>query len=100
MSSLSKSSTQQDIKDAYADNASYEEDGSVAKCKIFITACRMLLQNPQMISTTTQAGTEQMTFDMRTIEKQMESARVWLAQNETVSEAKQNVKALSFEYFR
>ena len=42
MSTLSSSSTLQEVLDAYVDNASYEEDSDVAKAKAFITACRIL----------------------------------------------------------
>ena len=43
MSSLSSTSTLAEVKAAYADNASYLEDGSAAKARAFITACRLLL---------------------------------------------------------
>lgn len=40
MATLTSSSTAGEIEAAYLDNASYEEDGSVAKARAFITACR------------------------------------------------------------
>lgn len=43
MSTLSSASTPDEVQDAYLDNASYAEDGSVAKAKAFVTACTMLL---------------------------------------------------------
>lgn len=43
MSTLSSSSTFAEMQAAYIDNASYAEDGSLAKARAFITACRCLL---------------------------------------------------------
>ena len=45
MSTLTSASTLAQVKAAYADNASYVEDNSVAKCRAFITACTILLLN-------------------------------------------------------
>ena len=44
MSALSSSSTLVQVENAYDDNASYAEDESVAKCRAFLTACRILLR--------------------------------------------------------
>lgn len=43
MSTLTSSSTLAQIEAAYADNASYAEDDSLAKAKLFETACRLLI---------------------------------------------------------
>src|SRR5262245_57513999 len=43
MSTLSSSSTLEQVKAAYIDNASYAEDNSAAKARTFVTACRILL---------------------------------------------------------
>ena len=43
MSTLTSASTLAQVQAAYADNASYVEDNSVAKCRAFITACTILL---------------------------------------------------------
>ena len=44
MSTLTGSSSDDDVREAYDDNASYDEDASVAKAKAFITAARILLR--------------------------------------------------------
>ncbi|HOE64657.1 MAG TPA: hypothetical protein PKW18_13890 [Candidatus Sumerlaeota bacterium] len=101
MSSLSSTSTLADVKAAYANNASYEEDKSPAKARVFITACRMLLQYPISVTSTTQAGTEQMTYDIRVIQAQMDAARIWLESFEqSVGGFNSRVKVLSFNNFR
>jgi hypothetical protein len=51
MSTLSSSSTLAQIEAAYADNCSYSEDNSVAKCRAFVTACRLLLKYPRRTAT-------------------------------------------------
>ena len=43
--SLNSASSLEDIKAAYADNASYAEAGSAAMAQQFITACRLLLMH-------------------------------------------------------
>jgi hypothetical protein len=43
LSTLTSASTDAQVRAAYDNNASYEEDGSVAKAKAFITACRILV---------------------------------------------------------
>jgi hypothetical protein len=45
MATLDSTSTLSEILAAYADNASYAEDGSATKARSFITACRLLLIN-------------------------------------------------------
>ena len=52
MSTLSSSSTRADVEAAYADDASYVEDASVPKARVFVTACRLLiLKYPRSTST-------------------------------------------------
>lgn len=77
MSSLSSASTREQVRAAYFDNASYEEDASVAKAKIFITACRMLLQHIPKRAKQGGAGSEVETDPVR-IENQLEEAQEWL----------------------
>ncbi len=77
MSTLSSASSITDIKNAYADNASYQEDGSAAKCAAFITACRLLLMK---IPTLVSAGTgNQVQMETRLIAEEMRNAKAWLA---------------------
>lgn len=81
---------------AYAENADYEESGSVAKAKLFITACRRMLGlRPSDISD----ATSRMTF--QSIEKQMNAAQAYVVANDTA--APKNTSAItvfSLEGFR
>lgn len=76
---LSSSSTFDQIVAAYADNASYIEDGSVSKCKAFITACLLLLLKLPKRSGTREADTE-MNPDL--IRSELDKARDWLTAND------------------
>lgn len=84
MSTLSSSSSYSEIRAAYLDNASYEEDSSPAKARVFITACRMLLL---LLSTSSQdhAGGARREFDVDQIRREQERAQNWLANNNTAS---------------
>lgn len=44
MSTLSSSSSYQEIVDSYEDNASWFEDGSATKAAAFVTACKFLIR--------------------------------------------------------
>lgn len=80
MATLSSASTDQQIWDAYDDNASYAEDASASKARTFITACRILLRRrPTSISVDGQV----VAFSAASIEKELENARQWLATNNT-----------------
>lgn len=99
MSSLSGSSTLAQVRAAYDDNASYEEDNSVSKCKAFITACRILLHRRP-----TQGQFEDglVQFDQRLIQRELEDARAWLRSSETHSKPTGGglVKHLRFDGWR
>ena len=77
MSSLSSSSTLAQVKAAYADNASYDEDGSVSKAKAFVTACRILLL--KMPSVAEQLGHARVEQEMSEIRRQLEAAQSYVA---------------------
>lgn len=81
MSSLSSASTIAQVEAAYADNASYLEDGSVSKCKAFITACTLLLQARPSKATHGGAGAESIELNLDVLQKQLESARQWFVAN-------------------
>jgi hypothetical protein len=84
MSTLTSSSTRAEINAAYLDNASYEEDGSVAKAKAFITACRFLLLpkiTPSRSAGPGDGGEVEFNLDM--IKVQMEAAQQYVAANDT-----------------
>lgn len=100
MSSLTSSSTLAEIQASYIDNASYAEDGSVAKAKAFITACRVLLLKMPKSSNSREAGA---TYNSDLILKEMEAAQAWVAANDsspTNTSGGPSVSRLSFENFR
>ena len=72
MATLGSSSTLDEIKDAYADNASYIEDDSVAKAKIFVTACTLLLL--RIPKDASQGGGERVVMNPELLEKQRSEA--------------------------
>lgn len=99
MSTLNSASTDVQVWAAYDDNASYEEDGSVAKCKSFITACTILIRR-----TPKRAGTREsdMETSIEEVRKALERAREWLAANDTAADSAGggSVKRMSFRSFR
>ena len=96
MSALSSASTLDEINAAYDDNASYREDGSVAKAKVFITACSMLRRR---IPSLVQSGNRhqvQMRVDL--IRAEREDAQKWLTSNDPTSSG--SVVGVDFQNFR
>lgn len=78
MSTLSSSSTDAQIWNAYDDNASFEEDSSATKAAAFLTACRILLRRrPQM----TNVDGTMVSFEPNVIQSELNRARSWLAAN-------------------
>lgn len=83
MSALSSSSTLTEIKNAYLDNASYEEDGSTSKAAAFITACRMLLA--KLPKRALHGGRNEIELDLGQIRKELDQAKTWLATSSTAA---------------
>lgn len=82
MSTLSSASTLAQVQAAYDDNASYAEDNSVAKCKAFITACRMLIRRTPVRAVHGGRGAgEELESSIELIRKELEAAKGWLAES-------------------
>jgi hypothetical protein len=81
MSTLNANSTRAQVLAAYADNASYEEDGSVAKCRAFVTAVRLLLSPKHLVSRAAHGGRsgEEVEIDLAILQQELQHAREWLA---------------------
>ena len=75
MATLSSSSTLAQIQAEYADTASYSEDGDVAKCRRFITACRLLILKTPKSYGTREAQTE---YNPELIREELQEAKFWL----------------------
>lgn len=74
---LSSSSTLEEVKGAYLDSASYAADADAAKARVFMTACAMLLL--LLPSRVSQGGAGDVTFDKDSIREQMKLAEGWIA---------------------
>lgn len=89
------SATYSTAKAAYLDNADFDVSEDVAKCRLFITACRQLLVLLPSRSAGFQASETE--FSTELLEKQLASAREWLADQDL---AEEGVIHTSLEYFR
>ena len=95
MSTLTSASTPADIQAAYADNASYAEDGDVAKAKAFVTACRMLLGlTPSRMST---APGVSLYVNLEVVERQLNAAQKYVTLRASASSG---VRQFDFGGFR
>lgn len=98
MSSLSSSSTYEEVKASYYDNASYEEDVSVVKAAAFITACRFLLQqDPKKTGWREGSSLE---WDPEALQREITEAKTWKAAQSVVTSGGPGSIAASFENFR
>lgn len=95
--SLDSTSTLAEIEAAYDDNASYEEHGSTAKCRLFITAVRLLVRRYRR-KIQRGSGTVIET-EIALLQKELERAQTWLLKNDT-STSGGSVRHVSFESFR
>lgn len=97
MSDLSSANNIGEIKAAYANNASYVEDGSPAKARKFITACRMLIMRlPKRVSVGGGQG-EEVELEVRTLQDQIGDAQRFLT---TANVAAAPTRCYSIEHFR
>lgn len=76
MSALSSASTDQQVWNAFDDNASFEEDASPTKAAAFVTACLILLRRrPQSMG----GDGHTVAFEPGAIRGELDRARRWLA---------------------
>jgi hypothetical protein len=98
MSTLNSASTLAQIEAEYADNASYAEDSSVARCRAFITACRLLVLKYPKSTGTPQA---ELTTAIDLVQGEKKSAEKWLESHDTGSGSTgPRVTRVSFENSR
>ncbi len=103
MSTLSSASTDAEIRAAYDDNASYEEDNSSSKARTFVTACRLLLRRMPKMAT---HSAIQLALSPDLVQNELLYAQQWLAVNSCAggsgnsSGVNGGVKHFSFEWFR
>lgn len=91
---LSSSSTNAEVWAAYDDNASYEEQGSLAMARSFVTACRLLLRRtPQMAM---HDGKNQIQNNLTVIREEMERAQRWIDAQPSDSGGVSSGRAIQF----
>jgi hypothetical protein len=101
MATLDSTSTLSEILAAYADNASYAEDGSATKARSFITACRLLLINLPRRTSAGGKGGEEIELDPRMIQEEMQAAQRWLVTDPVATSADGGgLRFASFQDFR
>lgn len=83
MATLNSQSTIEEIIAAYRDNASYEEDGSVAKARAFATAVRFLLGMPKRERKGGQGAGAEAEYDTEVLERQLNDALEYVSTNGT-----------------
>lgn len=69
-------------KAQYFDNLDYDTESSVAKCKLFITACRALLLHIPAKMQHGGSGADGFEFNQEELRLQLADARTWLAGND------------------
>lgn len=98
MSVLDSTSTLPDIKAEYFNNASYEEDASVAKAKAFITACRFLLE--KIVDASVGSGGESFSIRTEKYEREIQAAQRFIAVRADPEDGGAGAKDYSLEDFR
>jgi hypothetical protein len=99
MSTLTSTSTLAEIQAAYIDNASYLEDGSVAKARAFITACTiLLLKLPKRARHG--GGGEEIELDPESVRFKLKAAEQYVSVNAGASAGGAGVKHVDFTGFR
>lgn len=77
---LSSSSTRAQVLAAYADNAAYEENGSLSQARTFVTACRLLLSPQHNVKRASHGGrgAEEVELDLTLIRDELKAAQDWV----------------------
>lgn len=78
---LSSANTTAEVLAAYADNASYEENDSLAQGKAFVSACRLLLSPKHSFKRSATGGGKgsEIELSQELLENQLNEARRWVA---------------------
>lgn len=97
---ITTSSTLDEIRTAYLDNADYVTAGNVAMAQEFARACRLLL-----LKTPEKTGDRdgEMELNLAQVRKELEQASAWIAENGPApapSNAKSRVRYGAFNYGR
>lgn len=79
---VDSSSTFDEVKAAFEDNAGYDVVGDADMCRMFIVAARIYLSRLQ---TLIKSGTAQSEMDPAQIRSQLEKAETWLTANDATA---------------
>ena len=79
---LDSTSTNAEVRAAYDDNASYDDDQSVAKARAFRTACRMLIRR---LTEQSSDGDQSLSRreNLRQLREELSRVEQWLGQHDT-----------------
>lgn len=97
---LTSASTLAEVQAQYDDNVSYDLNGSVSSCKLFIEAGRILLR--RLADETQGASGARVRQERAVIQSQLADATRWWMSNDSSAAISggNGVKELSFEEFR
>src|SRR5436190_9682618 len=78
---LTSANTTAEVLAAYANNASYEENDSLAEGKAFVSACRMLLSPQHSFKRSATGGSKgsEIELSQDLLMQQMDEARRWIS---------------------
>lgn len=100
MPTVDGSSALAEVKAAVDDNASFEEDQSLAKCRAYITAVRVLIRRLSESASMSDSGGS-LSRRIESLEKDLQAARDWLASHGGLSTIQgPSVTEANFEDFR
>lgn len=98
MATVDSTTTEAELKAAFRDNASYEEDASVAKARAMVTICMVMLERGIR---RWKDGDQEQEFSPEILLKMKEDAARWANANDTTAANRQGrVTYTSFENFR
>jgi hypothetical protein len=94
--SLDGTSTFDDALAEYRDTADWDLDGSVAKARRFVVACRHLLMRPSLAG----KGSSQVAFDHKQVRAELERAQTYVASAAAVGTGAASVRHVDLREFR
>lgn len=97
MSSLTGTSTTEEVRVAYDNSASYVEDNSIVKARLFITAIRILIRRS---ASTMAKGSNAVGIPVYLLSDQLREAQIWLEARDPNSRAGPDVTRADFRNFR
>jgi hypothetical protein len=85
MATLDHYSSRDKVLNSLMDNASYDEDESLAKAKLFRTACRIWLMRWAVVKS--KNSESELWLSVENVQKQLDQAEAWIRAQPTASPA-------------